>query len=68
MLNYHYFNTVIKLHPDLRYICDNYIPEDSLLVKVEGLILEADYLRKTIKDRDFDDFSAQLISRVLIGF
>ena len=65
VLNYHYFNTVIKLHPDLRYICDNYIPEDSLLVKVEGLILEADYLRKTIKDRDFDDFSAQLISKGL---
>ncbi len=65
VLNYHYLNTVISLYPDLRYICDNYIPGDLLIDKMEGLILEADFLRKTIRDRDFGDFAEQLISKGL---
>lgn len=65
VLNYHYLNTVVSLYPDLRYICDNYIPSDLLLGKMEGLILEADFLRKTIKDYDFNDFAEQLIKKGL---
>ncbi|MGI6607686.1 MAG: hypothetical protein ACOX1F_01720 [Erysipelotrichaceae bacterium] len=65
ILNYHYLNTIVSLYPDLRYICDNYIPSDLLLDKMEGLILEADYLRKTIKEKDFNDFASQLIDKGL---
>ena len=65
VLNYHYLNTVVSLYPNLRYICDNYIPSDLLLGKMEGLILEADFLRKTIKDCDFNDFAEQLIKKGL---
>lgn len=62
-LNYHYLNTIINLHPDLVYICDNYIPSDLLLDKIEGLILEADYLRKTIKEKDFNDFAHSIVDK-----
>lgn len=65
VINYHYLKAITGLHPDARYICDNYIPSDLMLDKIEGLILEADYLRKTIKDKDFNEFAMQLIDKGL---
>lgn len=65
VLNYHYLNTITSLYPHIRYICDNYIPSDLLLDRIDGLILEADFLRKNIKERDFNDFANQLIDKGL---
>ena len=65
VLNYHYLKAITSLYPDPLYICDNYIPSELLLNKIEGLILEADYLRKTIKEKDFEDFAKNLIDKGL---
>lgn len=63
VINSNYLKHIIKNYPNVRYICDNNIPSDEFLELLDGIILDIDYIRNYVDEKDFSDFAKSLLHK-----
>ncbi len=64
IINSNYLAAILHYYPEIRYICNNNIPSDDLLDKIEGIILDVDYVNQIIyREVDYVDLAKELISK-----
>ncbi len=61
IVNSNYLQNIMQHYPHVRYICDNNIPADNLLERIEAIILDIDYICNYVDEKNFADFAGQLL-------